>query len=700
MDRAPLIESIPARWRGPLAIVAAIAAGVGLYLLGRTHRDDPKVYADPRDHFKHGSTGGERLSGFPYWIWQALPALFPDYLPGGVYSKETPYAPMGFIYEPGNELPIGVSKRNVQGMDRVFLNCAICHAGTWRAKPEDRPNIVLGMPANSVDLQAFERFLFQCATDERFTPERILSAIEKIGGRLDQLDENLLRGLGIYLMRDRVLLLRDRFAFMEREPDAGPGRVDTFNPPKVLLNFPMHTLSEREWVGNCDLPSIWLQRPRGGLWLHWDGNNNSVQERNRSAAFGTGAYPPSLDRAGMRRIEDWIMDAEPPKFPFPIDEARAAKGSALYQEYCAACHGRSGRDFAGPYVGKVTPVNDEPALLVPGDFKIPAHMPEKLVAHSDAMSLFLWNGFSEEARQVLAGAGDLHLKLCVLAAELNRAISAGPIFDEQRFAGVALSYATRALQAQNPQGDALLRFNRLLLQDAYPHEIGSSLKGVGTDRWRLDSYTPELAAAQNHLYAEYGDERFSHFRKTFGYANAPLDGLWLRAPYLHNGSVPTLRDLLEPAEKRPATFHRGYDVYDPEKVGWKEPPDNADRRYFVFDTRAKAGRDTGAFAVITALDASRRAVMLDRPLLRSVHLLKVTSAAGQILRWDIRVKQSAPGATALTLEDWPAELAVGAALDYSTPRERNEGNGNGGHLYGTHLSPAEKDDLVEFLKTF
>ena len=33
--------------------------------------------------------------------------------------------------------------------------------------------------------------------------------------------------------------------------------------------------------------------------------------------------------------------------------------------------------------------------------------------------------------------------------------------------------------------------------------------------------------------------RFSHFRKTNGYANMPLDGLWLRAPYLHNGSVPT-----------------------------------------------------------------------------------------------------------------------------------------------------------------
>ena len=38
--------------------------------------------------------------------------------------------------------------------------------------------------------------------------------------------------------------------------------------------------------------------------------------------------------------------------------------------------------------------------------------------------------------------------------------------------------------------------------------------------------------------------RFSHFRKTNGYAGMPLDGIWLRAPYLHNGSVPTLRALL------------------------------------------------------------------------------------------------------------------------------------------------------------
>ncbi len=87
------------------------------------------------------------------------------------------------------------------------------------------------------------------------------------------------------------------------------------------------------------------------------------------------------------------------------------------------------------------------------------------------------------------------------------------------------------------------------------------------------------------IFAGYGEERFSHFRKTFGYANSPLDGIWLRAPYLHNGSVPTLRDLLEPSDKRPKTFYRGYDVYDQKKVGFVgDVAEEKGRKFFLFDT--------------------------------------------------------------------------------------------------------------------
>ena len=85
---------------------------------------------------------------------------------------------------------------------------------------------------------------------------------------------------------------------------------------------------------------------------------------------------------------------------------------------------------------------------------------------------------------------------------------------------------------------------------------------VGTDRHRLDMWTPAAPVAYNK-FAEGYPWAFTGFKKTNGYVSVPLDGVWLRAPYLHNGSVPTLQELFDPVESRRATFYRGYNVFDP-----------------------------------------------------------------------------------------------------------------------------------------
>jgi hypothetical protein len=59
------------------------------------------------------------------------------------------------------------------------------------------------------------------------------------------------------------------------------------------------------------------------------------------------------------------------------------------------------------------------------------------------------------------------------------------------------------------------------------------------------------------------------------YAARPLYGIWAAAPYLHNGSIPTLYHLLLPPEQRPQTFALGAREYDPMKLG------------FVVDTACK-----------------------------------------------------------------------------------------------------------------
>ena len=73
----------------------------------------------------------------------------------------------------------------------------------------------------------------------------------------------------------------------------------------------------------------------------------------------------------------------------------------------------------------------------------------------------------------------------------------------------------------------------------------------------------------------------------------PLDGIWARAPYLHNGSVPSLYDLLQNVENRPDVFWRGNDVYDFEKVGFTSVVPKIEHAGFLYVTTEKGNANTG-----------------------------------------------------------------------------------------------------------
>ena len=460
------------RWRRRFLWLAALVIGIplvlGLIAAARFLPDRPVVHEAVEEHFKYGSTGGERESGFPYWIWQAMAQVCSAHLPGKGYAS------LGFIYEQDKDLPVGVSKRRHTGIDRVFLNCAVCHTSTVRETPQAAKRIYTGMPAHRLDLLGFEKFVFDCVADEKFSAEFLVPEIDRLSGGLSLFDRYVVYPIAIAMMRDRTLMLRSRFGFVFKQPAWGPGRVDTFNSAKVLFNWPMDRLPKHELIGAADFPSIWNQRAKIGMQLHWDGNNTKVEERNKSAAFGTGTTPPTIDLAAIGRIEEWLLDLKSPRYPLAINADLAAQGAPIYAKYCASCHGKSGGDFTGEQVGKVTPLAE-----------------------------------------------------------------------------------------------------------------------IGTDRGRLDSYTYDLSVNQATLYAGY-PHRFTHFVKTYGYANMPLDGLWLRGPYLHNGSVPTLRHLLAPAAQRPQLFYRGNDLIDARNVGFvADVPEENGIKYFTFDTRVPGNSNAG-----------------------------------------------------------------------------------------------------------
>ncbi|WP_413988912.1 cytochrome c [Labrys okinawensis] len=465
-----------------LLVIAVVIAYLALTALVMLTRHGTPRYESIVQHFKYGSIGSEQESGIPYRVWMALPNLFPE-----IFENRNDYTAFGFLYEKDargrqRDLPIGVSRRTVNGVDLIWLNCAICHTGTYRQKAGDPPTIVPGMPSNNLHFESFVRFILTTATDERLAPETLMPAVEAVGPRFGTMERLAWKSVVLPRLREGLLLRFNQLSpLLKRQPDWGPGRVDTFNPYKVgPFKIPAASLTDAEVIGASDFPSIFEQGPREGMHLHWDGNNTSLAERNLSAALGAGVTPETVDHGAIDRVADWLLTLKPPPSPFSPDPSAVERGRAVYMTACSGCHGfkeTSGYVFKGDAIGQVDPIDK-----------------------------------------------------------------------------------------------------------------------IGTDRARLDSYTEEFRQRQfGELFAGtyYA---FKNFRKTDGYANMPLDGLWLRGPYLHNGSVPTLRDLLNPPDQRPVAFLRNSDVVDGVNGGFVSPPCDPSQTQltgFCYDTSQTGNHNSG-----------------------------------------------------------------------------------------------------------
>ena len=590
--------------------VAGLLTILATFAYWRYFAGIPVDYSQDSDHFLYGSIGSDSYDGIPLAIWKILPETFPEYLPNAgrdyqriVSQKENSgagpadyrdgYAQFGFLMQAGHTLPVGFSQRRVY-VERVGLNCAVCHTGTLAVQNSSQADrvygdsletlyvgktsqvgagriLIYGMPAHSMDLESYFTFLFRCAEDSRFNNNTLIQAIDQASAKgisepLWGIDR-LIVSRSVAQLRETLLKRRRQLHYLhdlahspgeDQTPRFGPGRIDTFSPYKsIQFGFPFDGT-----YGIADYPSIWNQRPRDGMLLHWDGNNESVFERNISASLGAGVTPISLDMKRMLRVSRWIGSPPPPNpafqgvfkrqaqhgadqyrpfsgempipnYPFAVDGILASQGRAVFREYCAHCHGDWSRSSAGK------PSTEKVAI--------------------DGKLMKADESFLPPPGLVLPPPG------------LGRVL---------------------------PIGD------------------------INTDPARLDSYTESLQVNQNQLGSGQW-WRFTHFRKTNGYANGPLDGIWIKAPYLHNGSVPSLYDLLsrpcttqdleglgitattdlaelarqpelvaEMVHKarsqglRPPVFYRGDDTYDEKYGGFRSDRDRTEdgRATFFYST--------------------------------------------------------------------------------------------------------------------
>lgn len=464
--RALLAEGIDALLlRGkPLAVrlggaaLALALAFVGYnawyYLMRAT--PDPR-YDSPEEHFKYGAIGVGMSSRIPYWLFAVMPDVCPDKLP----DARRGWASFGLLFEPGKDVPVGFARREI-GYPSVEGNCALCHSGSYRPAGGAAPVIVPGAPAHELDLQGFQWFLYDCASDPRFNADTILAEIGK-RTRLGPIESLFYRYAIIPMAKSGLLRQQREYAWQHSRPTQGRGRTDTFNPTKINVFF----MKDDGSIGTTDLPQIWNQAPRSKLWLHWDGNNGDIHERNYAAAMAIGATPDSVIQASFDQVTNYLWTLKPPPYPFPIDRAAAERGQRIYARECARCHAFEGQD-----VGKVTSASE-----------------------------------------------------------------------------------------------------------------------IGTDPHRLESFTQALVDDFHEI--DLPPFKFGSYRKTQGYSNLPIDGIWARAPYLHHGAVPSLRELLLPPERRSQVFYRGYNVYDPVNVGYVSQGPEAERIGFKYDTRVPGNANTG-----------------------------------------------------------------------------------------------------------
>lgn len=228
----------------------------------------------------------------------------------------------------------------------------------------------------------------------------------------------------------------------------------------------------------------------------------------------------------------------------------------------------------------------------------------------------------------------------------------------------------------------------------------SPLDVIGTDRARADMLTPTLRRGWDSTYWGYPDNLPGYvapedkdlvteladdlsqtriagvcgWEKTvIGYQAPPLYGTWATAPYLHNGSVPTIEALLDSSLRKPiwqrqlqtvdgiTGFDQRLSAYDFSALGWKHQAlacaDIAGS--YVFNCNPVNDQGPSATQIVQ-------------------NLLAGLGYAGIV-----------------PLQD-PTPGALDRRLVYDT---RTLGNGNGGHVFGDVLTAAERRAVIEYLKT-
>lgn len=358
-------------------------------------------------------------------------------------------------------------------------------------------------------------------------------------------------------------------------------------------------------------------------WVQYDGSIMGPLIRNSGEAIGVNAHVDFTAPAAAGRFNSsvpienlaWIEEAlggpppqpmrsfqglRAPRWPdaFPkIDQERAAEGRALYTRLCQGCHlppldsEEIWSKFAPfEYCDKEYCDSSE-TKLTPDALLTLTTIPQPAIGTDPGQSRVLLHRTVDTAGNAGGPANSqtpglgLDATICVGSAEPQ---AKPPVGFPPPPAGES--------PADPPPGWTTVRVTdgRTL---SFAKALAALVQEVNEVWFLQNDESPAVRRA-------YQEGRPNCIRAGAGYRARPLNGVWATAPFLHNGSVPTVWDLLGPVAARPSLVQLGRTEFDPEHLGLvqdREVLEQARRRphdkyvdgYFVLDTKLAGNLNVG-----------------------------------------------------------------------------------------------------------
>lgn len=500
---------------------------------------------------------GTQVKGLRYDWFTALELPFsqqrfaaPEYL-----------ARFGFLVDPGQKptpnnpgnLPAGFTRHQNTGSPDVFLDvtCAACHTGELRFKGQavriDGGSAQHVLPSSVPTLKggSFGQALVASLASTYYNPWKFERFARNVLGqdydaRHQQLRKEFKSSLDTFLKVAWNDTHRGLYPTEE-----GPGRTDAFGRI-ANASFGDAISPDNYRVANApvDYPQLWDMWTFE--WVQWNGSAKQPMARNIGEALGVGAtlnffdkndqplmgdarYPSSVRVRDLHLIEQTLQRLKPPAWP---EDLLGAVDKPL------AARGRAlfAENCAGCHVPHTTQGDGryvQHLKMIPVDYiGTDPGAANNIADHRFDLTALQWNQAELEKLDVEPKPTE-------------------PMDLSKMSVAKGLAYVTAYVQDR-------------AYQDA--------------------NVTPAERAEMDGFGLPIG------VRELRSYKARPLAGVWATAPFLHNGSVPSIYQLLSPQDERVTTFYKGSFEYDPQHLGYRtEAFNNA----FLFDTQITGNHNSG-----------------------------------------------------------------------------------------------------------